>query len=97
MFFNSEEKLMYILNRLKMSTVITYYYIDLGEMSKCQHRKVKRIVSMLKHDATMEPVVGICMYGILILSILGMTFPLPQLHSGSEFISRWGKPLIINA
>ena len=38
-----EEKLMYIPNRLKMATVITYCYIDFFFfwISKCQHMVVK--------------------------------------------------------
>lgn len=38
---HDEEKLMYIPSRFKMSTVITYCYIDFFLISKCQHSKMK--------------------------------------------------------
>lgn len=71
-----EEKLMYIPNRLTMSTVIIccyrcycyfiLFYLFAFLVSKCQPRELQWIVSMLNCDLMMEPVIGICIYLILI-------------------------------
>lgn len=67
-------------------------------MNKCQHRKVKWIVSMLTYDSVMEPAIRIGIYLVLILSILDMAYPAsPHPKSGSDFISWSGKPFLVSA
>lgn len=74
---HDEEKLIYTLNRLKMSTII-YYYIDVGGgLSICQHSEMNYL--HVNCGSMMELAVGIRIYLILILSILGVAYPSPPL------------------